>query len=432
VGAGRKARGNGDRTLTVGLFGRLGSGNIGNDACLEAVVDYVRSIFPHAKLACMCSGPENVHRWHDIPARQLHWLHTKKTYPPILPRAVFAGLFVGVGIAVDTRRTIAWARRQDVVIVPGMGVLEANLPQRPWQVPYSLFLLTAAAKISKTKVAFVGVGATPVPQRLTRWLLRSAARMADYRSFRDDQSFDTARQGGMAQPYDEVYTDLAYAFSPPPAASTSPPVADKDTTRTVGVGVMAYSGSPTDRAVADAIHTEYTQKMTSFVGRLVRSGYRVRLLVSDAADETVALKILDKFASGAGSARASVSYERPSSFRDLLHQIAAVEAVVATRYHCVLGGLINGIPTLAVGYGNKHHAAMLANGVPQYAQDALSLDVDLLEKQFNDLYERRAEVARTIADHRPHVLDLLDRQYTAMRAALFEPPLHQPQIPDET
>jgi hypothetical protein len=49
-----------------------------------------------------------------------------------------AGLNV-LGRPLDPFRTLASVRHNDVVIVPGMGVLKATLPLRPSAFPYSLF-----------------------------------------------------------------------------------------------------------------------------------------------------------------------------------------------------------------------------------------------------------------------------------------------------
>ena len=64
-----------------------------------------------------------------------------------------------VGKGADAFRMPAWARRHDVIIVPGMGVLEASLPLKAWGLPYELFLICAAGRLFGTKVALVSVGA---------------------------------------------------------------------------------------------------------------------------------------------------------------------------------------------------------------------------------------------------------------------------------
>ena len=44
----------------IGLFGLFGSGNIGNDGSLEAMLAFLRSALPDAKLVCVCSGAAKV------------------------------------------------------------------------------------------------------------------------------------------------------------------------------------------------------------------------------------------------------------------------------------------------------------------------------------------------------------------------------------
>ena len=41
----------------VGIFGLLGTGSIGNDASMEALLRYLRTDHPGAMVDAMCSGP---------------------------------------------------------------------------------------------------------------------------------------------------------------------------------------------------------------------------------------------------------------------------------------------------------------------------------------------------------------------------------------
>ena len=65
-----------------------------------------------------------------------------------------------LGKGIDTIRIAFWVCRHEVVIIPGMGVLETIVPVRPWQFPYDLFVLCAAGRIFRTKVALVSAGAS--------------------------------------------------------------------------------------------------------------------------------------------------------------------------------------------------------------------------------------------------------------------------------
>jgi polysaccharide pyruvyl transferase WcaK-like protein len=82
---------------------------------------------------------------------------------------------------------------------------------RSWQFPYDLFVLCAAGRIFRTKVALVSAGASVPSERRTRWLFTAAGRLAFYRSYRDTLSRDAMRQQGVDTTGDHVYPDLAFA-----------------------------------------------------------------------------------------------------------------------------------------------------------------------------------------------------------------------------
>jgi polysaccharide pyruvyl transferase WcaK-like protein len=402
------------RPPRVGLFGRLGSGNIGNDATLEAVLAYLKAERPDAVLDSLCSGPERVTERYGVPAAQLSWLHGPQRQPG--SRLVRMGVTlgrIGLGAAIDAWRISSWVRRHDAVIVPGMGVLESTLPQRPWELPYSQFVMSLSGRVFGTKVAFVGVGASVVNQRLTRWLLAKSAKLAYYRSFRDEQSLDAARQMGMAADKDQVYPDLVFALPSPPGPSRA--------TGVVGVGVMAYSGRPDERADAERIQAEYTDKMARFVRRLLDDGRSVRLLIGDADDEAVALDVLaDARAHWSGPGEPPVVYESFSSVDELMVQLGTVESVIGTRFHTVLVALKLCKPTVAIGYGHKHVALMEQMGVGERIQNIRELDVDQLYEQTRALGTDRDQIVRTLTERNQVNQDRLDEQFATLTAVLFD------------
>lgn len=267
----------------VGVFGLLGSGNLGNDGSLEAVLGYLRAEHPEAVVDALCGGPEVVTARYGIPATRLHW------YRGEYRTASRAGAIAGkaLGKLVDAFRTAAWIHRHEVVIVPGMGVLEATLPLRPWGFPYALFLLCASGRLFGTRVALVGVGAAAIGNRPTRTLVRWSARLAAYRSYRDTLSRDAMRAMGVDTARDEVYPDLAFALPAPPSSAPSGPPG------LVCVGVMDFHGGDDDRARAEEIHRRYLDGTTRFVRALVEDGRPVQLLTGDECDAPVVAAIID-------------------------------------------------------------------------------------------------------------------------------------------
>jgi polysaccharide pyruvyl transferase WcaK-like protein len=393
----------------VGLFGLLGSGNIGNDASLESVLGYVRTSHPDAVVDAMCMGWEQVRARYGMDTIPLLW------YQRYQDRAGGAGASAlkALGKAVDAFRTASWVRRHDVVIVPGMGVLEATLPLRPWGVPYTMFLLSASGRLFGTKVALVGVGANVISQRMTRWLFIRAARLAFYRSYRDAQSRDALRQQGLDTSGDPVHPDLVFSLPSSPAAGDP---------GTVGVGLMAYYGTNDDRDRADEIYADYIGNVESFVRWLLDQGRRVRLCYGDVGDETAVTQVLTDlgdYRSAPGDPR--LTAERVTSYAELSRAMAPAGAVVATRYHNVICALKLGKPTISIGYAKKNVVLMEDMGLPEYCQYAHSLDVGKLIEQFTML-ERDADQLRAVIEKRnAENAQLVADQFAALDARLFPP-----------
>ena len=264
----------------VGLFGLIGTSNIGNEGMLEAVVNWLRTDHPDAIIDFVCTGPERVKARYGAAAIPLNWYqkHERASGPAAI-------VLKALGKGFDAFRVASWVRKHDVVIVPGAGVLEATLPMGPWWCPYAMFLASASGRTFGTKVAMVSVGSSVLSRGLTRWFITSAARLAFYRSYRDTGSYDAMRRAGIDVTQDHVYPDLAFALPIPPTGPSDP--------LTVGVGVMAYHGTNDDRKLADEIHASYMEKMKRFVQWLADSGHRIRLFGGDNLwDDSVVEEIL--------------------------------------------------------------------------------------------------------------------------------------------
>jgi polysaccharide pyruvyl transferase WcaK-like protein len=365
----------------VGLFGRLASGNIGNDVSMESVLAYLRAEHPDIIVDAMCPAPERMKARYGIDAVELFW---RPRFGPRAPMPVRA-VFLMAGKCADAFRIAGWVRRHDVAIIPGMGVLEAALPIRPWETPYAMFLLSAYGRLFGTKVALVSVGAGPVRQRSTRWLLDWAARLADYRSYRDVQSVDAMAERGVDPSRDPLYPDLAFGIPVPPY--------DPGEARTVGIGVMAYSGSNEDRDRAARIHAAYVAAMNEFTGWLLDHDYRVRLFVGDGDDEPVANEILEFLR----SSRPDVGEDRLSaapvaSFDELTQVMQQVAMVVATRFHNVVCAVRLAKPTISLSYAPKSAAIMADAGLEDFNMSANPLDARQLIERFRELERRAADL----------------------------------------
>ena len=358
-------------------------------------------------------GPERIREQYGIEAVPLLWFQRYESRSSGLTASALKVL----GKGADAWRVASWVRQHDSVIVPGMGVLEASLPLRPWGVPYSMFLLSASGRLFGTKVALVSVGANVINQRATRWLFDTAARLAFYRSYRDEGSLDAMRQRGLDTTHDHVYPDLVFGIPAPPYDPGDP--------LTVGVGVMTYSGTNDHRSQADEIYATYIADIKRFIRWLVDSGRKIRLLVGDKTDARAVQDIMADLQEYRSDLKPGWIVAEPvTSFAELTQAIAPVSVMVATRYHNVMCALKLSKPTISIGYARKNIALMTEMGLGDFCQYAHSLDVDRLIEQFTELERRSAELRTTIEERNQANKQLLDAQFTALSSLLFQESTH--------
>jgi polysaccharide pyruvyl transferase WcaK-like protein len=393
---------------TVGLFGLLGQGNIGNDASMEAVVAFLQADHPRLTVDAMCTGPKYLTAHYGISAVNLRWFDARKPRPRYLTT-----LAKSAGKLIDGVRIFSWVRKHDVVIVPGMGVLEAtDLPQKPFQTPYSMFLMCAAGRLFRTRVALVSVGASATDRRLTRWFITSAARLAYYRSFRDEPSRNALQQMNLNTSADGVFPDLVFSLPVPEIQSVIPSC--------VGVGVMDYAGSNDDRKEGRAIRESYVAHMTRIILWLLESGRTVRILTGDVHDDAIATRIIRDVQEVRPDLPTSAITASPtSSVKDLLRQLATVELVIATRYHNVLCALMLAKPTISVGYGEKFEALMARMEMSDYCQDARSIGIHLLIRQFSQLDRHAPEIKARLVERNAAIRLQLCQQFQVLSEVLL-------------
>jgi polysaccharide pyruvyl transferase WcaK-like protein len=389
----------------------LGQGNLGNDGSMEAVLAYLRDRHPELILDALCSEPDVLIARYGIPAARLRWYEPERRRPPgpaALPRRT-AG--IALGVVIDAVHTAAWVRRHDAIVVPGMGVLETTVPMRPWRTPYWMFLLCASGRVLGTRIALVSVGANVTGHRLTRWLITSAVRLAHYRSYRDEVSRDAMRSMGVNTSADLVYPDVAFAIPVPRDVQVVP--------GSVGIGVMDYSGNNDEVAEASSLRANYLAQVTSFGRWLIDNGRRVRLFTSDTADEPVVQEIAADIRVHRPDLDPSFVVAEPAtSIPELMRQIAAVETVVATRYHNVLYALLQDKPTLALAYAKKHDLLMATAGLAGFSLPCRTLDARQLIRKFQELEQRSAELRQTIAEYNTAKQRLVDSQLAELSAVL--------------
>lgn len=405
--------------MRVALFGGFGTGNLGNDATLAAMLANLRPRLPAADFYCVCPDPPAVRERYSLPA------------VPIDPGMAGTGNGARAGRVLRLgKRALAepsswraardFLRTVDHLIVGGTGILD-DFGVRTWNMPYDLYKWCQVARRVRTRLSFVSVGAGPILQPVSRRLMVAALRQAQYRSYRDQLSRDYLAGVGFCNQSDQVFPDLAFSL-PGRQERGCGPVASKP--RTIGVGVMGYYGWRNSQQHGAGIYENYVTKIGRFTAWLLEQGYAVHLLTGEIpTDQRPVRDVLQHL-------QLAVSEESQARIRvaeidcpdDVFAAIAATDLVVATRFHNVISALLLGRPVLSLGYSKKNDALLAEMGMGQFCQAVEDFSVEKLQQQFQELAARAGETAANICSQVDSYRALLDAQYDRLAAL---PPLER-------
>jgi polysaccharide pyruvyl transferase WcaK-like protein len=372
----------------IGLFGGFGFGNSGNEGSLEAMLIFLRQFRPDADLVCICPVPDEVRKDHGISAISFS-ASSSGTFIRFLNRL----LFRAPSRLANWIHAITELLKLDLLIIPGTGILD-DFNTGPWSFPYVLFRWCLSARLCGTELWFVSIGAGPIHHPVSRRLMKWAAAMAQYRSYRDTISKEFMESIGLDAHSDPIYPDLAFKL---PGPQRSRPQGSDAEVLTVAFGVMNYGGWRSDLRHQTDIVDEYIKKVTRFLAWLLDRGYRVRILTGDRFDQPAIDYLVGALAGeGQNIPSESLVIEPTLTLYEVMQQIALTDIVVATRFHNVVCALKLGRPTISVGYADKNDALLADMGLAGFCQHIEKLDVELLIEQFITLAADRHEHARRI------------------------------------
>jgi polysaccharide pyruvyl transferase WcaK-like protein len=398
---------NGNRPK-IGLYGNFGGGNFGNESTLQAMLYHLRRLVTNAEITCICTFPEKVVADYNIAAVPISETIFKTWASRNIPTQLVRKLFIG--IPSELYRWLQAARMlrdTDVLIVPGTGLLTDAYCLMGWG-PYSIFKWSLAAKTVGCKVFFVSVGAGPLDSGLARWFIRSALSLADFRSYRDDETKEYLSSIGVSVANDKVYPDLAFSI----AGEITPEDFTSKLRPVVGLGVMLYHSKLSSNKPGSSTYTEYLEQLAIFTKWLLARDYNVRLIVGELADRSVVaefeallkerLEVYDE---------ERIISEQIVSFESLLAQLGETDAVVATRFHNVLWALALNKPVISISFHQKCTSLMQGMGLQDYCQNIHKLSAKKLIEQFCQLEKKSGTLKRMIRERVADRRTLLDEQY---------------------
>ena len=392
----------------ISFFGHFGAANFGNEITLQTILHHLRRRWPEAKATCICTGSEALGATRKIETVPISRVYVKyrrhRTRLARLLRRVFIGVPIELRRWFDAFKTL---KGTDMLIIPGTGLLTDAYGLSEWG-PYNLFKWCLIAKLRRSEVLFVSVGAGPLYSTLGRYFVKWALAMADFRSYRDDASMACLKGIGFQTNGDRVFPDLV--FSLPEIAI---PHEEKRGGRpVVGLGVMQYAGKYSVEKPSNGIYLKYLDDLVTFARWLLAHDYDIRLLIGDVSDGSVSKEFKSLLKASFEAYDEKRIIDQPAlTVEELLPQIAATDVVVATRFHNVLLALVLNKPVIAISFHHKCASLMSDMGLTEYCHDINHMDAARLIEQFQRVESNAEKLKPVVRQRVEQSRKALDEQY---------------------
>jgi len=260
------------------------------------------------------------------------------------------------------------------------------------------------------KVVFLSVGVGPIVNRVSRFLMLRALKLADYRSYREKAAFDYLHGVGYDTTGDLLYPDLVFSL---PTDSIPAPQKAPSTEKVVGLGLINYYGWRHDPATGEPVYQEYFSKIKQFTVWLLQQGHQIRIISGDSTDMRPVQELAEFIKkNGETSWQGKLSIGKITNVGELLEQIAQTDVVVASRFHNVLCALMLERPVISLGYHEKNDNLMAEMGLESYCQHIEHFTVEKLVEQLDCYVSDMDQAVRQIHDRNAQYRQLLDEQYS--------------------
>ena len=431
--------------------------NAGDLAILQQVVATLRAAYPGAQLTVTMNDPDReglpsgvryvdlFMRWVVRIDEQGEWIWRKWLVPlyacVLLAAAV---LFRLAGLRWLPRNPLRRGALEalydaDVVIVFGGGHLYAR---RRFNIAFAwLWLGLSLAPLMGKPLVFLPQSFGPLPSRLQQAMLRWLLRRSAFVAARELHSLSLLAAIGVRRPvlllpdmaFSEAGAEVSTSLPGRPGASTSLPDRPGGPTALTGrpeTGMRApLPELDALLATGDALvgltlmdwqtqnpgfvnQARYEDAVLALLRHVAARGARVAIFAqctgpTAGQDDRI---IARRVAARAYAEQLPVVFvDRALGPEQLRDAYARLDALVATRMHSAIFALGNGVPCLAIGYLHKSIGIMELLGLQRYVLAIDTLDTPALLARFDELWDRRSEVRRRLAERIPAVRHTLER-----------------------
>lgn len=431
------------RHREIGRIGLLSpcSGNLGNAAILSAIIANIRDRISDVEILGITLSPDDTRRRHGIPTFPIAGLSVPyysvflagsseirpRNSPKFQRLKQWAKRIPLLGRCVRTIRTcrqelahIAAAtrvvRKLDRLIIPGGGALD-EFWGGPWGHPWTLFKWSLLSRVYGVPLLFVSVGKCSLQRPLSRFFVRVALNVAEYRSYRDQES-KIAVQEIIDARNDPVYPDLAFSYR----SSILQPASSPDSGQSrlvVGVSPIDYCDPRVWPIKDERRYAAYLRMLSEVVKWLLKEGHQIILFSTDGPDNTTINDIQAIISESSIDANAIQTLTGPpqQTTEGLLNEICRADLIIASRLHGVILSHLNATPALALSYDPKVDVHMNDLGQGKYCLHVDDLQARTVIERFGALVVARQQEAAHLCVMGQIFRERLNEQYDRLLGA---------------
>lgn len=394
-------------TDKISLIGATIAGNRGAEAMLVTSIGKVRDHLPHARFVIHSYFPaEDRELCRDLGVDIVDASPTALVLQ-YFPFAALDGMLSAVGLGFPRQWMPAGPRelKESRVLIDLFGVSyndgrEKFLPFNVLSNWPAMLMKTPVVKLSQS----VGSFKNPVTRRVGRWMLKKCERVFA----RGKVTLDMAKSLGLKNL--GFAPDVALLFEDRFSLSQENPdyarslVHRLRNAHEAGKRVLVLSVSSVVKKKCDRARLDYDTAMARITDHFLDQGYVVVLLPNANREGQSTLHnndlpIVEAVARRCHSALADsnlVSIERGLNTASLRKVIAQADILVASRFHAMIAGLAQGIPTMVLGWSHKYREILEMFGVADWAYDYKELNVQTLVEQIEHFIAQSSEAKASI------------------------------------
>ena len=352
------------KNIHVLVCGNYGATNIGDEAILQSILQFVRSSFHDARLQVASANP-------SLTARQYGVESVPKI--PAGMRSLVKSIF-----SKSLRQTLNAYKHCDVVVSGGGGLFTDEKPRAI----FIWLMQILPAFWYKKPVMCLGQSIGPLFMRSSRWVVRKIFRKMKVITVRDEASRQTLLKMGIEHARvlpDPVFGLHTRKIDPSPRKAERRPY-------------IVFSLRPWIKN-AEKIHGILAQ----FVDWLYETYHLRTYFVPFQSDQDNDEKELMHLFSRLRHRDAAQVLAHNENICDVLHLMEHSTAVVGMRLHSLIFAAVTHTPFLGLSYSLKVAEVVRQLGMENYFCEYRFIELDVLKKKFEALFAHRAHLEKSLA-----------------------------------